>query len=79
MSKQAMEAILGRTMLDDSYRHQFFADPIRALAGYELTKEERAALLSVDAETLDAFAERLGVQLGKRAGPALSREVPLEE
>ncbi len=66
-------------MLDDSYRHQFFADPIRALAGYELTKEERAALLSVDAETLDAFAERLGVQLGKRAGPALSREVPLEE
>ena len=41
----------------------------RALAGYELTKEERAALLSVDAETLDAFAERLCVQLGKRGRP----------
>lgn len=76
MSKQAMEAILGRTMLDDSYRHQFFADPIRALAGYELTKEERAALLSIDAETLDAFAERLGVQLGTGGRQAQSRGSP---
>ena len=79
MSKQAMEAIVGRSLLDPDYRDLFFADPNQALATYELTKEERAALLSIDAETLDAFAERLGVQLGKRAGPALSREVPLEE
>jgi hypothetical protein len=76
MSKQAIEAILGRSVLDDSYRHQFFADPNRALAGYDLTKEERAALLSVDAETLDAFAERLGVQLGKAGRPAQSRGSP---
>ena len=79
MSKQVMEAIVGRSLLDPDYRDLFFADPNQALATYELTKEERAALLSIDAETLDAFAERLGVQLGKRAGPALSREVPLEE
>ena len=73
MSKQAIEAIIGRSMMDDEYRHQFFADPSRALAGYELTKEERAALLSVDAETLDAFAERLGVQLCNGGRLAQSR------
>ena len=76
MSKQAIEAILGRSVLDDSYRHQFFADPNRALAGYDLTKEERAALLSVDAETLDAFAERLGVHLGTGGRRAQSRGSP---
>jgi hypothetical protein len=79
MSKQSMEAIVGRSLMDRDYRDLFFADPDQALASYELTKEERTALLSIDAETLDAFAERLGVQLGKRAGPALSKEVPLEE
>jgi len=76
MSKQAIEAIIGRCMMDDDYRHQFFADPSRALAGYELTKEERAALLSVDAETLDAFAERLSGQLGKGGRLAQSRGSP---
>jgi hypothetical protein len=45
-----------------------FADPDQALAGYDLTREERAALLSVDAETLDAFAERLGVHMARRRG-----------
>ena len=76
MSKQVMEAILGRILMDEAYRHLFFAAPDQALASYELTKEERAALLSVDAETLDAFAERLGVQLGTGGRLAQSRGSP---
>jgi len=71
MSKQALEAILGRCMLDDDYRTLLFADPDRALAGYDLSRDERASLLAVDAETLDAFAEGLGVHMarpGRRAG-----------
>jgi hypothetical protein len=72
VSKQALEAILGRCVMDDAYRTLLFAHPDQALAGYELTKEERAALLAVDAETLDAFAERVGVHLarGERQGKA---------
>jgi hypothetical protein len=78
VSKQALEAILGRCVMDDSYRTLLFAHPDQALAGYELTKEERAALLAVDAETLEAFAERVGVHLERgerlaqrtREGPA---------
>ena len=76
MSKQSMEAIIGRSLMDHAYRELFFADPDQALAGYELTKEERAALLAVDSETLDAFAERLGVQLSKGRHPAQSRALP---
>lgn len=72
MSKQALEAILGRCVMDDVYRSLFFADPDQALAGYQLSREERATLLAVDAETLDAFAERVGVHLsrGERQGRA---------
>jgi hypothetical protein len=51
--------------MDDGYRTLLFTYPDEALAGYELTKEERAALLAVDAETLDAFAERVGVHLAR--------------
>lgn len=72
MTRRALETILGRSILDDNFRILLFADPERALAGYSLTKEERIALLAIDAETLDAFAERLGVHLGtggRQAGP----------
>lgn len=73
MSKQALEAILGRCVMDDDFRNLLFADPDQALAGYELTREERAALLAVDAETLDALAKRVGVHLirGERQGKAV--------
>ena len=76
MSKRAMEAIIGRSLMDHAYRDLFFADPNQALAGYELTKEERTARLAVDSETLEAFAERLGVQLGAGARRARSRASP---
>lgn len=79
MSQQALEAILGRCMLDVDYRALLFADPDQALAGYELSREERAALRAVDAETLDALAshvgghlargERMALDPGEAAGP----------
>lgn len=66
MSQQAMQAILGRCVMDDVFRAWLFADPDQALAGYELTGAERAALLAVDAETLDACAERVGMHMERR-------------
>ncbi len=68
MSQQALEAIIGRAMLDTHFRELLFADPDQALAGYDLTREERAVLLSVDAETLDALAERLGMHMARKGG-----------
>jgi hypothetical protein len=71
MSQQAMEAILGRCVIDEDYRILFFENPDQALVGYELAREERAALLAVDAETLEAFAAQLGMHLER--GERLAR------
>jgi hypothetical protein len=65
VSQQALEAILGRCVLDVDYRALLFADPDQALAGYKLSREERAALLAVDAETLDALANHVGGHLAR--------------
>jgi hypothetical protein len=78
MSQQALEAILGRCVIDDDYRTLLFAAPDQALAGYPLTREEQAALLAVDAETLDAFAARLGVHMARGGGKGCIGGLPLE-
>ena len=56
MSRPALEAVLGRTILDEEFRFALFAGPETALVEYELTEDELAALKSVDAESLDACA-----------------------
>ena len=79
MSKQAMEAILGRCVMAEDFRDLLFAEPDRALAGYELTRAERAALLAVDAETLEAFAAQLGVHMARGgAGKGRNGGLPME-
>ena len=54
MTQRELEAVIGRAILDQEFRMALFADPTAALAGYELTEAEVAALRSVDAESLDA-------------------------
>lgn len=60
MSRQALEALIGRAMLDEAFRVDLFAAPEAAWAEYDLTDAERAALKLLDAETLDACAILLG-------------------
>ena len=60
MSRQALEAIIGRAILDEEFRLALFADPEVALVEYELTEDELAALKSVDAEGLDACVRSIG-------------------
>ena len=58
MSHEAVQAVLERTLSDDTFRAQLFARPDEALAGYELTDEEAAALrsLTIEAGSVDARA-----------------------
>lgn len=60
MSRWALEAVIGRAILDEHFRLALFAEPEAALVGYELTEDEMAALKSVDAESLDACAHSIG-------------------
>jgi len=56
MSQGDLEAVIGRAVLDETYRHLLFEEPEIALAEYHLTEAETAVLKSVDAESLDACA-----------------------
>jgi hypothetical protein len=60
VSRRDLEAIIGRAIIDTEFRLLLFADPDSALAGYNLTEAELAALKSVDAENMDACAEGVG-------------------
>jgi hypothetical protein len=66
VSRQALEAVIGRAILDEEFRLALFADPEAVLVEYELTEQEMAAIRSVDAESLEASAVGLGQRTLKK-------------
>ena len=80
MSREALQTVVGRAMLDEPFRRALFADPVAALIGYELSDEEVAALKRVDAESLDACARSIGQRLVFSFPPLNARNsVPSKE
>jgi hypothetical protein len=65
MSKESVQAIIGKAVLDSEFREALFADPDQALVGYELTEVEVAALKAIDAETMESFAGTLDERISK--------------
>ncbi len=66
MSREALEAVIGRAVIDAEFRLALFADPDATLDGYALTEGELAALKTLDAESLDAFAGKIGTRVAQR-------------
>ena len=65
MSKESVEAIIGKAVLDGEFRETLFADPEEVLAGFDLTEEEVAALKAIDFETMESFAGTLDERISK--------------
>jgi hypothetical protein len=65
MSQRELEAVIGRAVLDEAFRHLLFAEPEAALTGYRLSSRERAALRSMDAESLEDWGGKLGKRIRK--------------
>ena len=65
MSKEAVEAIIGKAVLDGEFRGALFADPEEVLAEYDLTEEEVAGLRAIDFETMESFAGTLDERISK--------------
>ena len=59
MSKNVVELVLGKTLLEAEFRAALLADPEKTLAEYNLTKAEIAFLLHLDGETLEVLASFL--------------------
>jgi len=65
MSQQAVEQIVGRLVTDEKFRKLFFSNPEEALKGYDLTPDERKALLKIKAEDVEGFSGKLDKRITK--------------
>ena len=65
MSQKAVQAIIGKAVLDSEYRQALFADPETALEGYDLTEQEVATLKGIDSETMESLAGTLDERISK--------------
>ncbi len=76
MSAENVEAILTRATRDAEFRQLLLRRPVAALAGYELTDAEIAALSGLIHESFDPHTARLEQRLSQSApsvGDALSK------
>jgi hypothetical protein len=65
MSREAVESVVGRAVLDGEFREALFASPEETLAGYNLAEDEVAALKGIDAETMETLAGTLNERISK--------------
>ena len=75
MSMETVAAVLMRATREPEFRQRLLQQPAEALAGYDLTGDETAALSRLTHETFDAHAAGLETRLSQSApsmGGALS-------
>ncbi|MBN1873527.1 MAG: Franean1_4349 family RiPP [Anaerolineae bacterium] len=65
MSEQAVQIIIGRAVMDSEFRKWLFSDPAQALVEYDLTMEEVASLITLDAESMETFVGSLDERVSK--------------
>jgi Ribosomally synthesized peptide prototyped by Frankia Franean1_4349. len=65
MSRQAVEQVVGRLVLDPEFRRQLTQQPDAALAQYDLTQEEREQIGKADAQEVNQAAGELEQRLSK--------------
>ncbi len=65
MSKQTVERLVGKIVLDASFREALLAAPDPTLAGFELLESEKTWLKHIDHETMEALAYTLSLCPGK--------------
>lgn len=63
MSQESFEAIIGKLLLDASFREALLAAPEQTLASFDLTEEEKTNLKRLDSETLEILAHTLAARL----------------
>lgn len=64
MSKEAVELVLGKVLLEADFRLALLAEPDRVLAGFTLSAAEKSWLKRIDSETLENLACLLHGRMG---------------
>ncbi|MEM7333254.1 MAG: Os1348 family NHLP clan protein [Chloroflexota bacterium] len=57
---EALDKVVSKAVQDENYRKLLLSNPAAALAGYEVTDEERQLLENLNEATFDKFAGDLG-------------------
>ena len=65
MSQEQVQDVVGRAVADPAFRTVLFNDPNQALAGYDLTDAEIAALRGLTPEQFDADAADLESRISR--------------
>jgi hypothetical protein len=65
MSQQAVQNLIGRAVMDKTFRELLFSDPDKAFKGYDLTEEEKTILRNLDADEVAGFAGKLDERITK--------------
>ena len=68
-SEQVIKQIIEKAIADEAFRKLLFSNPEKALAGYDLTAEEKETLSNLDEGSLDDFAGGLGDRTTKGIWP----------
>ena len=78
MSRAGVEALVKKAMSDENFRQQVKTNPDVALAGYDLTTEEKAAIKSGNAAKMREFGvdERITKSVIPGLDPSTGGEGP---
>jgi hypothetical protein len=67
MSFESVQEVLNRAISDEAFRRQLYFDPDTALADYDLSPDERAALKAISSTgEADSVGELLDQRISKR-------------
>lgn len=69
MSQEVLQEILARALEDGRFRQRLLDDPDRALHGYDLSPEEREALIAGNLRDLLLTVDRAGEDPAPGGGP----------
>jgi hypothetical protein len=68
MSAESVKQVISRAVTEPEYRSLLFKSPAQALAGYELTGDEQAALSGLTPESFDALVGNLEARISRVVG-----------
>jgi len=68
MSREQLKAVIGRAINDSAFRDLLIGDPESALAGYDLSDDERALLVNAQGKDLGELLVSLEPRVSK--GPS---------
>ena len=65
MSRQVVQSLIGRAVMDQEFRELLFSDPDKTFEGLDLTEEEKTLLRNLDPDEVADFAGKLDERITK--------------